>query len=48
MILFHLGLPFPEKQNENEVYYKINKNKLFNYPGFNAPCPPNTVDVRIL
>lgn len=48
-ILCYLGLPLPGRENEdNNIYYcNINENKLHKYPGFNAPCSPNVVDVSI-
>jgi len=47
---FNLGLPFPGKgKAENNIFFcNLNERKLHKYPGFNAPCPPGVVDVRII
>jgi len=46
--MFDLGLPLPgiEKAEDNIFHCKINVNKLHKYPGFNAPPPSDSVDVR--
>lgn len=50
MLLFYSGLPLPGRQNDisDTVFCNINKRKLHEYPGFNAPPPANYVDVSIV
>lgn len=49
MLLFLTGLPFPgrEKHTSDAVYCNVNKRKLHEFPGFNAPPPVNSIDVSI-
>jgi len=42
-----LGLPLPGRENGINDYFhcNINERKLHEFPGFNAPCPPDVIDV---
>jgi len=46
--IFFLALPLPGRENGTNDFFhcNINEKKLHEYPGFNAPCPPDVVDVR--
>ncbi|KAE9522262.1 hypothetical protein AGLY_017335 [Aphis glycines] len=39
-------LPLPGRENGTNDYFhcNINERKLHEYPGFNAPCPPDVID----
>lgn len=46
----YLGVPLPGNKNgENDICYNnIDEKKLHEFPGFNAPYPPDAVDVKTL
>lgn len=45
-----LGVPFPGRGIEEDDIFScsLNIKKLHEYPGFNAPCPPDVIDVSII